>query len=381
VRTTPLIGIAGSLALVGGLIVGATALNGGEADEAVTTSADSEPASPDDLVSALADSLDITPESALDLMELQYEAAETESELRTELGEAFGGAVFDSETRELTVHVTDSAAVDEVVAAGAEAELVDHGQDELSALAAELDAVEETADDAVTGWYIDIEENSVVVETLDGGSEAAEELLADAGVDTDAVQVAEGAEQPELYQDIIGGEYYRTGAGTCSVGFAVEGGFVTAGHCGGVGTSTTGPDGTVAGSVFPGADMAWVETGSSWNPAPLVSDHSGGTVTVTGHEEASVGSEICRSGGTTGWHCGTIEATDQTVRYPEGTVNGLTGTNACAEPGDSGGSWLAGTEAQGVTSGGSGNCSTGGVTFFQPLNPILDEWGLTLITG
>lgn len=31
-----------------------------------------------------------------------------------------------------------------------------------------------------------------------------------------------------------------------------------------------------------------------------------------------------------------------------------------------------------MTSGGSGNCSSGGTTFFQPLNPILSAYGLTL---
>ena len=59
---------------------------------------------------------------------------------------------------------------------------------------------------------------------------------------------------------------------------------------------------------------------------------------------------------------------------------GATQTNACAEGGDSGGSFISGNQAQGVTSGGSGNCSTGGTTFFQPVNPILGAYGLTLKT-
>jgi streptogrisin C len=69
------------------------------------------------------------------------------------------------------------------------------------------------------------------------------------------------------------------------------------------------------------------------------------------------------------------------VNYPEGTVTGLTRTDACAEPGDSGGAWLAGDQAQGVTSGGSGDCTVGGITFFQPLTEILEVNGLTLVTG
>jgi streptogrisin C len=33
-----------------------------------------------------------------------------------------------------------------------------------------------------------------------------------------------------------------------------------------------------------------------------------------------------------------------------------------------------------VTSGGSGDCTSGGTTYFQPINPILNAYGLTLIT-
>ncbi|HET8660459.1 MAG TPA: S1 family peptidase, partial [Micromonosporaceae bacterium] len=113
----------------------------------------------------------------------------------------------------------------------------------------------------------------------------------------------------------------------------------------------------------------------------VVNNYSGGTVGVSGSTEAAVGASICRSGSTTGWHCGSIQAKNQTVNYPQGTVNGLTRTNVCAEPGDSGGSWLSGNQAQGVTSGGSGNCTSGGTTYYQPVNEILSAYGLTLVTG
>ena len=68
-------------------------------------------------------------------------------------------------------------------------------------------------------------------------------------------------------------------------------------------------------------------------------------------------------------------------------VRGLTRTNVCAEPGDSGGSFVSnpgsGTRvtARGMTSGGSGNCRTGGTTFFQPVGEALSAYGLTLYTG
>jgi streptogrisin C len=61
-------------------------------------------------------------------------------------------------------------------------------------------------------------------------------------------------------------------------------------------------------------------------------------------------------------------------------VGGLVRTNVCAEPGDSGGSWISGNQAQGVTSGGSGDCVRGGTTFYQPVNEILQRNNLTLVT-
>lgn len=61
-----------------------------------------------------------------------------------------------------------------------------------------------------------------------------------------------------------------------------------------------------------------------------------------------------------------------TVNYPEGTATGLIGTNVCAEPGDSGGPLLAGTVDLGITSGGNGNCSSGGNTYFQSIREVLN---------
>ena len=59
------------------------------------------------------------------------------------------------------------------------------------------------------------------------------------------------------------------------------------------------------------------------------------------------------------------------VRAAEGSVSGLIRTTVCAEGGDSGGPLYASTSALGLTSGGSGNCTFGGTTYFQPaLRPL-----------
>jgi streptogrisin D len=73
-----------------------------------------------------------------------------------------------------------------------------------------------------------------------------------------------------------------------------------------------------------------------------------------------------------------VTALNATVNYPQGTVTGLIRTTVCAEPGDSGGSLYAGTSALGLTSGGSGNCSSGGTTFFQPVTEPLSVFGVSV---
>src|SRR5690606_19877885 len=112
-------------------------------------------------------------------------------------------------------------------------------------------------------------------------------------------------DRPRLLKDITGGDaFYIEDSARCSVGFSVtegsRGGFVTAGHCGDKGDSTTGYDRTAQGtfedSVFPGVDMAWVSVGDDWTPTPDVKAQSGQEVQVTGSVQALVGASVCRSG-------------------------------------------------------------------------------------
>ena len=49
-----------------------------------------------------------------------------------------------------------------------------------------------------------------------------------------------------------------------------------------------------------------------------------------------------------------------------------------AEPGDSGGALFDGSAALGLTSGGSGDCSSGGETFFQPVPAALSAEGASI---
>ena len=59
-------------------------------------------------------------------------------------------------------------------------------------------------------------------------------------------------------------------------------------------------------------------------------------------------------------------------------MRGLIQTNVCAEPGDSGGPLYDGSKALGLTSGGSGNCTTGGTTFYQPAREAASAYNVTI---
>ncbi|PSK97995.1 streptogrisin C [Murinocardiopsis flavida] len=346
---------------------------------AATANADSEKPTTAQLPAMQRD-LGLTKAEATDLLDLQEQARATERTLAKRLGSDFGGAVFDIDSGALTVSVTDAGSVPAVEDAGAEARVVDNGEAALDAIVADLNKVK--AAERVTGWHTDLAKDTVVVTVLKGATKSAEAMVAKAGVDASDVTIKETTKAPVTYADIVGGNAYYIGSGRCSVGFSVTGGFVTAGHCGATGARTTSPTGTVAASHFPNTDMAWVRTTSADTPTPYVNNYSGGRVAVRGSSEAGNGSSICRSGSTTGWRCGTVVSKNQTVNYGGGQiVYGLTRTTACADRGDSGGSWITGDQAQGVTSGGRLGCSGGqGETYFQPLNPILSRYSLTLRT-
>lgn len=221
-------------------------------------------------------------------------------------------------------------------------------------------------------WYTDAASGKVVV-TADSTVSAANV----AALKHDAVQVnrTTGVFKPLLSAgDAIYGGQYR-----CSLGFNVTKGgtyyFLTAGHCGKVAktwytnsghTTLIGP---TIGYSFPGNDYALVR----YDNASL--SHPGGYTAAN----AVVGETVTRKGSTTGTHSGKVTALNVTVRYSgAGKVGGLIQTTVCAEPGDSGGPLYDGTKALGITSGGSGDCTSGGTTFFQPVTEAASAYGVTV---
>lgn len=330
------------------------------------------------MMSAMERDLGLTQTQAWSRLAAEKQAASAETTLRDELGARFAGAWFDADSGRLQVAVTSSASVSTVRAEGADAQQVTRSATDLDAVMKTLDAQRAKAPSTVPSWFVDVESNRVVVQHR-GSVAAAKSFVAEAGAPVAAISYEASREQPQPLEVVGGNAYFIDNTFRCSVGFAVNGGFITAGHCGEQGATTTTPSGSFARSSFPGNDYAYVRTSETSRAA--VNDYSGGTVAVQGSSSAPIGSSICRSGSTTGWQCGTIQARSSTVNYAEGSVRGLIRTSACAEGGDSGGSALSGNQAQGVTSGGSGNCTVGGTTYFQPVREILNAYGLTLRTS
>lgn len=268
---------------------------------------------------------------------------------------------------------------------------------QLQSIKASLDQRWTAVPDSIAAWYVDEQTGSVVVEVV--GNDAAGRAFAKSGIGASgAVRTTPVAAAYQPSWSIIGGQALYFSAGRCSVGFntrAASGNryVITAGHCTNLGGTVSGVGGVigpVAASYFPVNDFGAIRVSSTSAVATALVDRysSGSDVTVAGSAVVGIGGSVCRSGSTTGWRCGTVQAFNQTVNYGGGNiVYGLTRTNACAEPGDSGGSFVSnpgtGTrvQAQGLTSGGSGNCTFGGTTFFQPINEVLSYYGLTLITG
>ncbi|MFF8476356.1 S1 family peptidase [Streptomyces sp. NPDC015414] len=377
-----------ALLVLGGLGAAGTfpASATGSAAGPATTARSAEPAS-DGIVTAMRRDLGLTRTQAVARLAAEKAAAALDPEVRRTAGTAYAGSWFDAPSGHLTVALTRNAPATTrraIERSGATVRTAERSARQLDAAKARIDRL--TAPSGISGWHVDPKANTVVVEVVRGerADNDVRRFLAQARR-TGPVTVEASSAPRTLAAGTVGGDPYYTGNVRCSIGFSVYGGFVTAGHCGQPGAGVSGWDhsyiGTFQGSSFPDNDYAWVSVGSGWWTVPVVLGW--GTVPdqlVRGSNVAPVGSSVCRSGSTSHWHCGTVLALNETVNYSQGAVHQLTKTSACAEPGDSGGSFITGDQAQGVTSGGWGNCSSGGETWFQPVNEILNRYGLTLHT-
>jgi streptogrisin D len=299
------------------------------------------------------------------------------------LGASSAGSYVDA-AGNTVVTVTNAAAAAEVRAAGATPKMVEFGAVQLSAVTTGLNA---SARIPGTAWATDPMTDQVVV-SIDQtvtGAKLAKVRAATAPYGSAArIERVAGT----FTMRIRGGDAIYGGQYRCSLGFNVRSGatyyFLTAGHCGNIAATwysnaaKTALLGNTHGSSFPGNDYAIVQYTSSASHPGSVDLYNGSTQDITSAANPFVGESVKRSGSTTHVHTGTVQAVNATVNYAEGSVRGLIKTNVCAEGGDSGGSLFDGTKALGLTSGGSGNCTSWGTTFFQPVTEALSVYGVSV---
>jgi streptogrisin C len=260
-----------------------------------------------------------------------------------------------------------------------------------------LDARRATVPENVTAWWVDPATHQTVVAIVGPATRAASTFAADQNPAAVRLQpmsapirLLDAPVPTATPTPLVGGTAITTTGTRCSDGFSARSAtttyLLTAGHCTAEGRSWNGSDrspvGTAVRTDYPGHDYGIIQVtdATTWRGSGRIQ----GGPTVTGATEAPSGSVVCRSGSTSGYHCGTVLVADVTVNYGSGTViTGLTQTTVCAEPGDSGGPFVTPdtAQAQGTLSGGTGDCTVGGTTYFQPLAPVLASMKLTLVTG
>lgn len=310
--------------------------------------------------------------------------AQATAALLAHLGDRAAGSYYDATAHHFVVNITDPSAAARVRATGAVARTVRFSTTQLRSAATTL---ARRARIAGTAWAIDPRLDKVVV-TVDPTVTGAKRTRLDAVTSALGDRVLVRRAASPFKPLIAGGDAIWGSDVRCSLGFnvSVNGSpyFLTAGHCGNAASSWSDSQGggeiaQTVDSHFPGTDYALVQYDDPGSDHPSAVDlYDGGSQQITHAADAYVGEQVQRSGSTTGVYGGTVTGLDATVNYQEGSVSGLIDTTVCAEPGDSGGALFDGDAAIGLTSGGSGDCSSGGETFFQPVTAALSAEGATI---
>lgn len=360
-----------------------------------------------EMVRALAASLGVDEKAATDRLDRQDAQQKRLAEL-SKGGLADDGAFFDASGK-LTVNAEDRADVARFEKAGLDARLPARGESTLDRIKAQLDAsAAKKAPAGVVAWSVDLAADKVVVKVNSDRSAPAKAFLAAAAKHGSAVKIVRGEEKLAPQAAIYPGSKMTINntTGWCSVGYGARDRsgnqyLVTAGHC-----VANLPTLRYDGTAFAKGVKTRYALGTRSVDMGIASVNSGHSITtsvgtwgntspiaVRGSNRAYSGASICKSGATTGWTCGSVGSYNVSVTYidrnggPDTVVTGLATSSVCTEGGDSGGAYISGNQAQGMTSGGPTNqrCTGGvnsrGSSYFQPLDDTLRYYGLTLNTN
>jgi hypothetical protein len=155
---------------------------------------------------------------------------------------------------------------------------------------------------------------------------------------------------------VIGGGQLLGGSGTCTGAFTATrygvAGIASAAHCSGLGTNPTYNGVSVTStesSAQVRGDAGWFRLASGTTISNSMKYNPAGSVrTISSKADLLVGDPVCYYGRTTGYGCKTVQATGVCI----GNLCGLAlSTPSTVLPGDSGGPWFFGQQANGVTYG------------------------------
>ncbi|EYT81391.1 serine protease [Streptomyces sp. Tu 6176] len=388
-----------------GTLLSAAVVTGAAQATAAPTAARYQP----EMVTALAHSLGVSEDAAVARLDRQA-AQEGELSDLGRAGVATDGAYFTADGR-LTVNVSSAAAAAQVRQHGLAARVPQRGEHALDRVKASLDAQAlREAPDGVTSWSVDLPSDTVTVHVdPDRTSAAAKSFLKSAASHGSAVRIVRDGQglttQATVYPGSSMSWTNNSGSWVCSVGYGAHDSsgrqyLVSAGHCVADLTDLYVNKSHFAKGVHSryalgrqSVDMGIAQVDSDDSVATQVGTWGqGSNVAVKGSKRAASGASLCKSGQTTGWTCGAVKSYNVSVTYkdehggPDTVVTGLATSSVCTEGGDSGGAYISGNQAQGMTSGGpigqqcSGTNSSGS-SYFQPLDDALSYYGLTLNTN
>ncbi|MEU6062829.1 S1 family peptidase [Streptomyces sp. NPDC047097] len=390
-----------ALAVSAAALLSVTAVTGASSAAA----GESAPRYQPEMVKALAASLGVSEQAAVERLD-QQDAQQRQLAGLAGKGIAADGAFFSSAGK-LTVNAEDAAGAARIERAGLDARVPARGEEELERVKAKLDAVAaKRVPSGIASWGVDLASDTVTVEVSSDKGAAAKAFLAEAAKHGSAVKVVRGQEELSPQAVIYPGSQMTFNGYLCSVGYGAKDRngkqyLVTAGHCiedlpvlsyNGTRFAKGTHSRFALGTRSVDMGIAAIDSGNSIATS-VGTWGNGSSVAVKGSSRAASGAALCKSGQTTKWTCGKVSSYNVSVTYtdqnggPDTVVSGLASSSVCTQGGDSGGAYISGNQAQGMTSGGpTGQKCTGGVnsrgsSYFQPLDDALSYYGLTLNTN
>ncbi|WP_327392750.1 S1 family peptidase [Streptomyces sp. NBC_01186] len=313
------------------------------------------------------------------------------------------GDYVDPKDGTLTVNVTSKRRAEDVDAPNVTPRVVSRSTTDLNAVKVSVDKLVERFTPSGVTYYIDVRKNVVTVEVartmLDKGRTG--EFVDAARKLGPAVEVKTVDKQVAPTTNMQDGDEISSSDSTCSMGWWVkkdgEDQVMTAGHCLVDGDGIWGHEGKKPIGRKDAAKFGPMDWGTirleglpPLNPRgipvppPNVTTkvdlkHDDATAKISGFSKAPVGTEICKSGRTTGQTCGPITAHDVTVTYADGTtLEGMSQARLATDHGDSGGPVYqmdpeSGDHviAQGMVSGSPEGRDEDEVSTYQPIESAL----------